>query len=91
MSRNWTDVKLKTSGKRSPIWKKNKLRIVTWNIMSWTTKDQEIINEESNNIEIRETKEKGKEKMEIDKYIIVYSAVSQERRGHCGVSLFIDK
>jgi len=52
--------------------------------MSWTIKDQEIMNElKDNDIEIcsvSETKKKGK--AEIDKYIFIYSGVPQDKRGH---------
>lgn len=69
------------------------LRIGTWNITSYTKKDQEIEEYlEDHRIEIcaiSETKKKGKGSLNTGKYILLYSGVEKDRRAQGGVGLLI--
>ena len=71
--------------RKKGLWRKNFLRIVTWNIRSWNTKDLEILLELNNkNIDIcaiSRTKKKGKGIKPCHDYILLLSAVDKAKRG----------
>jgi len=69
--------------------------LATWNIISWSGRNYEIITE-LNNFKIdfcaiSETKNKGKGTVYIDDYVLAYSGIQKEERAHAGVGLLTHK
>ena len=81
--------------RKKRIWKKNIVKFATWNILSWSGRNHEIITELHNfKIDfcaISETKKKGKGTVSIDDYILAYSGKQKEERARAGVRLLIHK
>jgi exonuclease III len=77
------------------IWKKNTVKFATWNILSWSGRNREILMELHNFkihfCAISENKKKGKGTVCIDDHILAYSGKQQEERAHAGVGLLIHK
>ena len=77
------------------IWKKNTVKFATWNILSWSGRNHEILMELHNfKIDfcaIYETKKKGKGTVCIDDYILAYSGKQKEESAHACVGLLIHK
>jgi len=74
-------------------YKRNTLRIATWNIQSWNTKSNEVLEElTSHNIDIcaiSETKKKGKGSQQMGLYIMIYSGKPKNERASAGVGLLL--
>ena len=68
-------------------WKKNITKFATWNILSWSGRNHEILTELHNlRIDfcaISETKKKGKGTVFIDDYILAYSGKQKESPSRC--------
>ncbi|XP_044755121.1 craniofacial development protein 2-like [Coccinella septempunctata] len=83
------------TSRRKQRWRRNVIRAATWNIMSWNTKNAEILLEmEQHKIDIcalSETKRKGKGSIRVPGYIFVYSGVSQRSRATAGVGILISE
>ena len=71
------------------------MKFATWNVISWSGRNHEIITELRNfKIDfcaISETKKKGKGTMCIEDYILAYSGKQKDKRAHAGVGLLIHK
>jgi len=81
--------------RKERIWRKNTVKFATWNILSWSGRNHEILTELHNfTIDfcaISETKKKGKGTVCIDDYILAYSGKQKEEKAHAGVGLLIHK
>ena len=76
-------------------WKKSITKFATWNIISWSGRNHEILTA-LNNFKIdfcaiSKTKKKGKGTVCIEDYILEYSGKPKEERAHGGVGLLIHK
>jgi len=85
---------LNTARKRKKqTWKANTLRIGSWNIISWTNKEQEVIMDLiKHRIDIcglSETKKKGKGSIRYQNYILFYSGSNKNQRAHAGIGIII--
>lgn len=81
--------------RRRELMRKTQLRLATWNVDSWNTRNQDVMMEiAEKNIDIcsiQETKKKGKGSQLIDNYIFIYSGKNRNERAKSGVGIIIHK
>lgn len=79
--------------RKKRLWKSQKLRIGSWNITSWNSRDQEIIMElNKHKIEIcalSELKKRGRGNTRYQNYILFYSGKEKNQRAQAGVGILL--
>ena len=88
-----TNISTTAKSRKTRLWKRNILNLATWNIGTWSGKDQEIILEMNHRkihiCALSETKKKGSGTTRVEDYILAYSGKPKNERAIAGVGLLI--